>query len=347
MRFINIFKCRVFTVILFFNIFTVAENSPSQTFTPSNSITLDTTGTSPHDTALSANSPVIPFSLVADTAQGTQKQVLPIKTAQPADTAARFGTHPFFSIGIGWGLGSFPLLTDWQAALPDSAGAILPVNPDTLAFKIKEPVNSYNILFPLYLSYTPFVYSRSSVAFEGSFFFIGKSIQASLQHDTLPARIDYKQSLSCFGFSIGTFYRRQLGERYFRIDKVDKTSFILGLSLLPYVGISKKESISSSGVSDSVVSAAGSGLNSFHAWGAGGSWRIGMCSQQTLSATSGMEISLSYIGRYMGIFRHNGTYVLNSDINPASENPGNKLSFLSNTFEIRLEFLIGSKKQQP
>jgi hypothetical protein len=298
----------------------------------------------------------VPYSIVADSlvkakkAQDSmsltqKKQGVVTKFAPAADSASRFLSHPYFSMGIGWGLGSFPILTDWQNALPDSAGTILPLNPDTLGFKTTEQVNTYNILFPLNISYTPFVYSKSSVAFEGSFFFIGKSLQATLQHDTFPEKINYKQSLNCYGFSVGTFYRRQIDERYFKIDKVDKSSFIVGLSVLPYVHISKSESISPSGISDSVFSAANSRLQNFHAWGMGGAWRIGVCSQQSLSATSGMEISLSYIGRYMGIFRANSGFLLNKDINPSSDNPTNKLSSLSNTVEIRLDFLLGKKQK--
>jgi hypothetical protein len=344
----NIFNYRVLAAIFFFSIFAFVENSYNQTFLPNNSISLDTTGSNKDTT-----SPVVPYSIVADSmvkvkkmqdSMQTQKKQGGLTKPVPAfDSASRFLTHPYFSIGIGWGLGSFPLLSDWQGALPDSAGTILPLNPDTLGFKVTEPVNTYNILFPVYLSFTPFVYRKSSVAFEGSFFFIGKSQQATLQHDTLPAKIDYKQSMNCFGFSAGAFYRHQIDERYFKIDKVDRTSFIFGLSVLPYLHLSKNESISSSGINDSVVFAAHGRLQNFHAWGMGGSWRIGICSQQTLSATSGIEISLSYIGRYMGVFRENNTYLLNKDINPSADNPASKLSSLSNTVEIRLEFLSGKR----
>jgi hypothetical protein len=324
-------------------------NEPAKAYPHDNSIALDTTG-SIKDTA----KPVTPYSPVqdsllkaeksSDSLSAGKKQDLSAKSVPGIDSVPRVLSHPYFGVGAGWGLGSFPVLSDWQNALPDSAANILPVNPDTLGFTITEPVNTYNILFPLYLSYTPFVYSGSSVAFEGSFFFIGKSIQATLQHDTLPGKINYTQSMNCYGFSLGVFYRRQLDEQYFKIENVDKTSFILGLSALPYVRIAKNESLTSSGIDDSVISAAKAGLRSFHAWGMGGAWRIGIGSQQTLSATSGLEISISYIGRYMGIFRQDGTYLLNKDVNPSTDKPSDKLSFLSNTVEIRLDLLFGKKR---
>jgi hypothetical protein len=277
--------------------------------------------------------------------QAAKKQNAPGKSVQTIDTSSRFLTHPYFGIGVGWDLGSFPVLSDWQNTLPDSASAILPLNPDTLGFAITEPVNTYNILFPVYFSYTPFVYSRSSVAFEGSFFFIGKSIQATLQHDTFPEKINYHQSMNFYGFSAGIFYRHQIGEQYFRIDKIDRTSFILGISILPYYHLSQSETISASGIGDSVVSAATNRLRNYHAWGMGGGWRIGVGSQKSLSATSGVEVSVSYIGRYMAMFKRNNGYLLTKDISPSAGNPAERLSSLSNTFEIRLDFLFGKRQK--
>jgi hypothetical protein len=56
-----------------------------------------------------------------------------------------------------------------------------------------------------------------------------------------------------------------------------------------------------------------------------------------------MEISISYEGRYTGYFSQSNRMLSNKDINPAAANPDEKLSFFSNTIEIRLEFLIGQK----
>jgi hypothetical protein len=279
-----------------------------------------------------------------DTLQMIKKQGVQTKSTPAIDTISRVLTHPYFGVGIGWGLGSFPILTQWQNAVPDSVGAILPLNPDTLGFKITEPINTYNILFPIYISYTPFVYSTSSVAFDASFFYIGKSLQATLQKDTFPERVDYRQSMNCYGFSAGVYYRRQIDERYFKIDKVDQTSFVVGLSVLPFCHVSKSESISPVGISDSVVFAASGRLRNFSAWGAGGGLRIGICSQKSLSASSAMEVSLSYIGRYMGEFRTSNGYLQNKDVDPSSDNPDDKVSSFSNTVEIRLDFLFGKKQ---
>jgi hypothetical protein len=47
------------------------------------------------------------------------------------------------------------------------------------------------------------------------------------------------------------------------------------------------------------------------------------------------------VGRYTGYFSQGNRTLLNKDINPVAANPEEKLSFFSNTIEIRLEFLIG------
>ena len=260
---------------------------------------------------------------------------------QAEDTASLFLKTPCFNFGIGWALGSYDLLSEWQKNLPDSAKDILPVNPDTLGFSIKEPVNAYNVFFPVSLSFTPFVFRRSSVGFEGSFFYIGKTLQAELMHDTASGKINYSQAMNSFSFSIGVLYRQAIDEKYFRLENVDRTSFLLGVYAQPFVYISRESSINSSGISDSVVTSAKSRIKNLYARGLGAVWRIGVCTQKALSRASGMEMSISYVGRYTGYFSQGNRTLLNKDINPAAANPDEKLSFFSNTIEIRLEFLIG------
>ena len=201
-------------------------------------------------------------SLLKKTALQLQK-----KTAVVEDTASLFLKVPSVGFGIGWALGSVDIFADWQSNLPDSVQKILPSNPDTFGFSIKEPVNTYNILFPLSVSWTPLVYRRSSVSFEGSFCYIGKALQATLQHDTTSGKIDYRQSLDSYTFSLGVLYRYGLDQRYFRIEGVDRTSVIVGAYVLPYSYLSKQTSISWSGVPDSVILPAKAQLRNFYAWG--------------------------------------------------------------------------------
>jgi hypothetical protein len=183
------------------------------------------------------------------------------------------------------------------------------------------------------------------VSFDASFFFIGNSLQATLQKDTFPEKINYKQSLNCYGFTVGAYFRHEIDERYFKIDKVDKTSFILGVGILPFFHLSKNESISSTGIGDSVIDAASGRLRTLNAGGMGGAWRIGIGSQMAVSATSGMDVSVCYVGRYVGSLWQNSSYLQDKDINPTANKPETRLSMLSNTVEIRLEFLFGKRQK--
>jgi len=268
-------------------------------------------------------------------------------TKKEEDTTSLFLKTQYFNFGVGWDIGSYDILSEWQKNLPDSVQNILPINPDTLGFTIKEPVNSYNVMFPISFSYTPFVYTRSSLGFEGSFSYIGKTLQAELIRDTTKGKIDYSQSMTAMSVSVGVIYRRALNEKYFKIEGADRTSFLFGVYALPIIYISREYSLKPSGdVGDSVMAAANSRITNLYARGLGAAWRLGICSQKALSRASGFEVAISYIGRYSGYFRQGGRLVNNKDINPAAEHPDDKLSFFSNMVEIKLEVLIGVKPKE-
>jgi len=271
-----------------------------------------------------------------------KKSAAQTKPLPTQDTVSRFLKTPYFSFGIGWELGTYDVYNPWQNQLPDSVGNILRLNPDTLGFTIIEPVNGYNIMFPLSISYTPFVYSRSTVSFEASFCFISKSLQVMMQHDTGTGKINYRQAMSSYTFNLGVLYRHAINEKYFRIEGVDRTSVLLGAYVLPYSYLSNETSISSYGIADSVVSAAKAGLRSYYAWGYGAGWRVGLTTQKALSQYSGMEISVSYIGRYFGYFREKQRPMTVGDITPLATDAGNRLSFYSNMVEIKMEFILGT-----
>jgi len=181
---------------------------------------------------------------------------------------------------------------------------------------------------------------KSSFSLEASFCYIGKSLQATLKHDTASGKIDYRQALDSYTFNLGALYRYGLDERYFRIEGVDRTSLIIGAYVVPYSYLAKQSSVSGSGVADSVLIAAKSTLQNFWAWGMGAGWRVGISTQRALSKNSGMEVSICYVGRYLGFFREKQGYVLNEDVNPSKSEPDNKLSFFSNTVEMKVEFML-------
>ena len=51
---------------------------------------------------------------------------------------------------------------------------------------------------------------------------------------------------------------------------------------------------------------------------------------------------MCYVGRYLGFFRDKQGFILNKDVNPAKSDAGDKLSFYSNTVEMKVEFMLGT-----
>jgi hypothetical protein len=291
---------------------------------------------------------------ITDTTRNTSKSlpdsVLKAMAKPKADTAKDsakpFFNAPYYNVGFGWGLGAFPLYSDWQQALPDSANAIMPINPDTFKMTLKEPVNSYNIILPIYLSYTPYVYRNSSVAFEGSFLYFDKNMNATLKRDSGDAKIEYQQDLRTLTFSIGAMYRRTIDPQYFKVDNIDKTSFIAGIGIIPIITLDRTTTTKSSGIPDSVMIAVHSNQKNLSATGMGITWKLGICAQQLFPKSSGMEVSLVYQGRFSGFFRTKDGFLLNNDINPSAANPYNKLSFVFNALEIQVTLCSGKKERK-
>jgi hypothetical protein len=264
--------------------------------------------------------------------------------APPEDTLYHFWNHPYWGIGAGWGLGSFPIFTEWKNGLPDSAFDLAGRNSQIPHFSVEEPTDAYYIVWPLLLSYTPFTGERRSLTVESSFYFLfsSKSCIVSLKNDSLPVQsATWSQSCAAYYFSIGLSYRHAIPEEYFKVEGVKKTSAILGLSVSPLVRITKSSSFSSVGLADSTRAALQTHLDNRSFNGVGVSWKIGLSTLNRLSQRSGLQIDLVYIGRYNGFFNRDLRW---KDINPASDTPHRIVSFMSNTFEINMTLQSGKKK---
>jgi hypothetical protein len=103
----------------------------------------------------------------------------------------------------------------------------------------------------------------------------------------------------------------------------------------------KSSSFSSNALPDSTIAVLKRIEDNRSFSGFGGSWKIGISSLRRLSPKSGVEIGISYIGRYLGYFTHDKTRMLWKDINPGFGRPDEKVSFLSHTFEISLVLQSG------
>jgi|WetSurMetagenome_2_1015567.scaffolds.fasta_scaffold70694_3 hypothetical protein len=266
--------------------------------------------------------------------------------AMVEDTSYHFWRHPYWGIGAGWGLGSFPLFSEWQNGLPDSSAKLAGPGSVVPQFKVVEPVNLYNIFWPIYISFTPFITERQALSFEGAAYFIfsGKSFKASLTtgQDSVPSSVAWTQSCAATFFSIGMDYRRTIPEEYFKVENVQRTTANIGFSVVPLMRFSKSSSYSfTPPLPDSTLNALNRNIDNRTFTGIGGSWKIGISSLRKLSPKSGIEIGISYIGRYLGYFRNGKTRILWKDLNPGFGRPNEKISFLSHTFEISLILQTG------
>lgn len=271
-----------------------------------------------------------------------QKQ--PPSAPNTMDTTYCFWNFPYWGIGAGWGLGSFPLFTEWIKGLPDSARDI--VGPDTALknFSIKEPADAFTILVPITLYWTPFADTRHALSFEGSFFWISKTFQAYVQGDTATAKfVHWQQSMTAYSFSLGLDYKYNIPEQFFKVENVNRTSLLLGFSVDPLLLVDKNASFSSSGIADSTLARANAAVDKRSFKGIGCAWRAGFSSLRRLSTAKGLEISLVYTGRWYGYFKNGKTSAPWKDINPTASSPLENVSFLSSTFQISFALVSGKK----
>jgi hypothetical protein len=196
------------------------------------------------------------------------------------------------------------------------------------------------------VSVTPFVNERHALSLEGAlyFLFLGKSYKASLtaENDSLRQSVEWSQSCAAVFFSLGFDYRRVIPEEYFKVENVKRTTANIGFSVIPLMHFSKSASFSTAGIiPDSTRALLNKNTGNMSFNGIGCSWKIGISSLRKLSSKSGVEIGISYIGRYLGYFKNGRTRMLWKDLNPSHGRPNDKISCLSNTFELSLMLQTG------
>jgi hypothetical protein len=263
------------------------------------------------------------------------------------DTTYCFWRHPYWGIGAGWGLGSFPLFSEWQNGLPDSSVNLAGPGSKVPRFTVREQANSYNIFWPLFLSYTPFVNERHALSLESSFYFISKSYKVSLTapSDSTNTSVEWSQSCAASFFTVGFDYRRSIPEEYFKVENVKRTTGNIGFSVVPLVHFTKRASFTSANIPDSTVAILNGNKDNRTFNGLGFSWKIGVSCLKKLSSKSGLEIGISYMGRYLGYFRNGATRMLWKDVNTANGKPNEKISLVSHTVE--LSFMLQNGKAAP
>jgi hypothetical protein len=131
----------------------------------------------------------------------------------------------------------------------------------------------------------------------------------------------------------GTFHQR-IAEEYFKVNKVDHASFIVGLGVTPLARLTmhSREKNLSTGKD-------GTGTRSYD--GVGGSWTLGIAALRQLSPGNGMEVGVVYQGHWMGYFRHDGHRLKRARLDRGDAEPGTPLSFMAHRFKLYFRVLIG------
>jgi hypothetical protein len=170
-----------------------------------------------------------------------------------------------------------------------------------------------------------------------SFTTLSKNSQSSISigADSVGRRIDISQSMRLYAITFDFLYGIGIPIRYFSIDGADRTDLIAGVSITPFVGLSKTTGINApDSVSDprlwALRNSILSRLNSVSASGIAFGWRLGIAKLRHLSKNGAIEGRICYCGMWS---THFGTLTEN-EISAKSGDPGRSVSYFSSRFEV-------------
>ena len=294
------------------------------------------------------------------------KELLPLTKDLP-DTTFLDGIYA--GIGIGWSLGGFNPEQLWTRTLPATLidlhlnDTTLVVKPDTtqsdlllrigdtsqLRFAIKDKPNTYNMTFPISLLLTKYRKDdRFSTALAFSFYSKNQKSSVSMLNDSLSRRIDLRQKFLLYHLSLHFMYAKRIAPIYFSIDGIDRTDFLLGISITPLMKIKTSGSTKrfsddyrTIGIEDTIKKRL---LNS-ESNGFSMSIRTGISTTQRFSSGA-LEIDLLYSLSWNDYFYHNGTRVNRGTLNKNDLEADKTLSFLSNRIEISFSLLRKSSRNK-
>ncbi|NLG19414.1 MAG: hypothetical protein GX556_18995 [Fibrobacter sp.] len=278
-------------------------------------------------------------------------------------------TGLFFGIGAGWTLGSFSLIDLWTKSLPDSLGdfglnaSSFRVEPDTslpdslqisdtasLRFAVRNKTDHYTMTFPIKISLTK-VRETDLFSTALSFSMINKKFKASVfsLHDSLDNRIDVKQNISIYYLTLEALYGIRFPERYFSIEGVDRSDFIIGIGISPLVSlrsVNKTDRFSDNPQIKSIEKSIKSTFDNYTSYGLAFSFRTGLNTIRSLKKFGAVEVGVTYNFNWYNRFISSGERVRFRDIDPDFKND-RALSSTSNRLEISFSLLrkTGKKAQ--
>jgi hypothetical protein len=309
----------------------------------------DTSRAQPSDSLKTAQRPVKPDS--ASRKDSTELE----------DTLYTFWLRPFWGLGAGFSLGSFPVFDVWQRGLPDSLGTfgipaitvikgIFP-NGDTLdtlhlLYDEKVPPNAYTIYFPVTFSRYFGTSEKQYTAVDLSLFLLYKKLQAEIRDDSSTNRVSLKQSFGFYTCALWLRYQRSIPERYFTIGELRQSSISFGFDFHPLVYVRKKNTVTVEDGSNPLFvdfkNRAAASLTESSEFGLGLSWKAGISAIKKYSSNTGLEVRLLYLGQWF-IFPGTNETAINQNAPSNKEN----YSFICHRLAVQMALLRGVKKEKP
>lgn len=337
----------------------------------------DTTDTSgPRDTVFMPEAETMP-----DTA-GVPAQLQPPPASAPSegmpidtpatvppparDTSYRFWWKPYWGFGAAWTLGSFPLYSLWEQGLPDSLSQlsdvrsraslaeldIAPSDSDSveIEFEIRERPNAYHVGFPLSVLFVPGSRGARRWKLGAELLFMTKSFVSRIEDDSAANSIHIRSSMRFVTLSLGAAVHQAVSGEYFTVAGADLSGFQLGLSLHPLSLIHLTTSVTSGntdiGLFRSLKRDVTGAFRDMTSRGTGISWYTGFSAIRTLSPSGGLEIGVSYSGRWVGMHYDSGRRITRGDINSKSERPREALAFTAHRLSLSFHLLRGKQPPQ-
>jgi len=261
--------------------------------------------------------------------------------------------------GIGLSIGSEQVFTLWKNGLPasladfglsDTSFLLAGGSGDTmrLVFQTRKAADVYNMMFPLSISVGRLA-GKHRYAAAVSFSMLTKNSRLSVDigdnADSTGRRLDISQSMGLYAITLDLTYCRAIPDRFFSIDKSDRTDFIAGISVSPFIGLSRASSIGAleDSASDprlwALRDSVASGLTSVSASGIAFGWHLGVSKMRRLSKKGGLEGRLCWYGTWATSFRTPDGAPTEKKISAKSAAPDRKATYFSNRFEISISLI--------
>jgi hypothetical protein len=273
---------------------------------------------------------------------------------QSGDTASAIDSFDvnagmYLGGGVGLTIGGAQVFTLWKDGLPASLADLglsdtsfrLAGGPgDTLklAFNVQKSPDVYNMMFPLSVSFGRLA-GKNRYAAAVTFTMLSKDSRFTAGTGSKPdSSFDISHSMGLYAVTLDLMYGRAIPDRYFSIDKSDRTDFIAGVSVSPFIGLSRVTSVGAApdsaprlwALRDSVAR----GASSVSASGIAFGWRLGIAKMRRLSKKGGLEGRICWCGAWSTAFNTPDRKLTEKEISPKSGAPDRKVSYVSNRFEI-------------